>query len=202
MSTDPKATYYDAGGIETIAVIRAKLTPEQFLGYCIGNVIKYLCRINHKGQPVRDAEKVAQYSEWIRETMEAHPELAESPGASPTNEKWALSEVLLTIQKDVEEALASENVVLKNQVLSGIVEMSRSMMEDRPEPTPDTTELNDLLAILAKTTVIGYSIDDDRMTVTFAYEELLWRTLQRWGRNPESLISQIPWTLLDSHRAR
>ena len=200
MSTDPKATYYDAGGIETIAVIRAKLTPEQFLGYCIGNVIKYSCRINHKGQPARDAEKVAQYSEWIQETMEEHPELAieRKTGWTPQQE----SEMLVAMQKDVEEALASENVVLKNQVLSGIVEMSRLMMEERPAPTPDTVELNDLLAILAKTTVIGSSIDDDRMTVTFAYDELLHQTLTRLGRNPGALISQFPWTLLDSHRAR
>lgn len=200
MSTDPKATYYDAGGIETIAVIRAKLTPEQFLGYCIGNVIKYSCRINHKGQPARDAEKVAQYSEWIQETMEEHPELAieRKTGWTPQQE----SEMLVAMQKDVEEALASENVVLKNQVLSGIVEMSRLMMEERPAPTPDTVELNDLLAILAKTNVIGYTIDDACMTVKFAKDEIFRQTLKRWGRSPEVLISQIPWTLLDSHRAR
>ena len=199
MSTDPKSTYYDAGGIETIAVIRAKLTPEQFLGYCIGNVIKYSCRINHKGQPVRDAEKVAQYFEWIQETMEAHPELVTERKIHSDAETMAL---ISAMQGDAEDAIRSLDVPQKNKVLKDVVEVCQSMKEERPAPTPDTVELNDLLAILAKTTVIGYSIDDDRMTVTFAYDELLHQTLTRLGRNPGALISQFPWTLLDSHRAR
>ena len=32
MSVDDKSTYYDEGGIETIAIIRAKLTQEQYAG--------------------------------------------------------------------------------------------------------------------------------------------------------------------------
>lgn len=62
MSIDPKANYYDVGGIETIEIIRAKLTPEQYMGYLLGNVIKYSCRHSHKGQPLRDAEKLRVYS--------------------------------------------------------------------------------------------------------------------------------------------
>jgi hypothetical protein len=62
MSKDPKSTYYDAGGIETIEVIRAKLTPEQFEGWLLGNVIKYSCRLNFKGSAARDAEKCAVYA--------------------------------------------------------------------------------------------------------------------------------------------
>lgn len=65
MSTDPNSTHYDAGGIETIDVIKAKLTPEQFRGYCLGNVIKYGCRLNHKGSAERDAEKLSIYAEWL-----------------------------------------------------------------------------------------------------------------------------------------
>jgi len=48
MSVDKEASYYDAGGIETIAIIKAKLTPEQFVGFCLGNALKYLCRYNFK----------------------------------------------------------------------------------------------------------------------------------------------------------
>lgn len=63
---DPKSRYYDAGGIEVINIIRAKLTPEQFTGYCLGNVLKYICRANHKGDSARDLEKAAIYLEWAR----------------------------------------------------------------------------------------------------------------------------------------
>ncbi len=62
MSLDPKSTYYDAGGIEVLEVIRMKLTPEQFRGYLLGNVIKYSCRMNFKGAADRDAEKLSFYA--------------------------------------------------------------------------------------------------------------------------------------------
>lgn len=62
MTLDPNSTYYDVGGIETIDIIRAKLTPEQFIGYLLGNCIKYSCRMMHKGRRVRDAEKLSHYT--------------------------------------------------------------------------------------------------------------------------------------------
>lgn len=62
MSLDPKSSYYDAGGVETIEIIKAKLTPEQFEGYLLGNCIKYSTRCNYKGTKERDIEKLAVYS--------------------------------------------------------------------------------------------------------------------------------------------
>ncbi|NBI29109.1 DUF3310 domain-containing protein [Chengkuizengella marina] len=41
--------HYTAGGIETIDFMIAKLTDEQFKGFCLGNVIKYCSRHEHKG---------------------------------------------------------------------------------------------------------------------------------------------------------
>jgi hypothetical protein len=63
MSLDPKSTHYDAGGIETLTIIKAKLTPEQYKGYLLGNIIKYSTRQNYKGDPRRDAEKCAFYAD-------------------------------------------------------------------------------------------------------------------------------------------
>ena len=42
--------HYKIGGIETIAYIEAKLTKEQFKGYLVGNVIKYICRFEDKNR--------------------------------------------------------------------------------------------------------------------------------------------------------
>lgn len=64
---DPNSRYYDAGGIETIEVIKAKLTPEQLKGYLLGNVIKYISRLNFKGTAVRDAEKLKFYANWLEQ---------------------------------------------------------------------------------------------------------------------------------------
>ena len=41
--------HYTAGGIECIDAIQSALTPEEFAGYCKGNAIKYIWRMNHKG---------------------------------------------------------------------------------------------------------------------------------------------------------
>jgi len=67
MSIDPKSTHYDAGGIEVLKIIKAKLTPEQFGGYCLGNIIKYSCRANFKEQFVRDIEKIGIYQKQLED---------------------------------------------------------------------------------------------------------------------------------------
>ena len=65
MARDKLSGYYDVGGIETLDIIKAKLTPEQFSGYLLGNSIKYSCRMMFKTpNPLRDAEKTANYSQW------------------------------------------------------------------------------------------------------------------------------------------
>ena len=67
MSRDKKSNYYDQGGIEVQDVIKAKLTPEQYEGWLLGNVIKYSLRWNWKGSKERDREKIANYSQWLRD---------------------------------------------------------------------------------------------------------------------------------------
>jgi len=58
--------HYKAGGIETIDYLRAKLTPEQFAGYCLGNVLKYCSRFQHKAG-VEDLKKAQVYLNWLVE---------------------------------------------------------------------------------------------------------------------------------------
>ena len=62
---DPKSGYYDAGGIETWDFIKAKLTHEQAIGFCLGNILKYSSRMNYKGEPQRDREKIGYYSKLL-----------------------------------------------------------------------------------------------------------------------------------------
>ena len=68
---DPKARYYDAGGLETLDIIKAKLTPDQYKGWLLGNLLKYSCRANFKDQMARDIEKVAFYSAEMFKILEA-----------------------------------------------------------------------------------------------------------------------------------
>ena len=57
-------SHYLTGGIETIDFIKAKLTLEEFRGFCKGNVIKYLSRAEHKGG-IEDYQKAKVYLEWL-----------------------------------------------------------------------------------------------------------------------------------------
>ena len=47
--TDPvnQPPHYRQGGIECIDAIAAALTPEEFAGYCKGNILKYVWREKH-----------------------------------------------------------------------------------------------------------------------------------------------------------
>lgn len=56
--------HYKTGGIETIDYIQAKLTIEQFKGYLVGNVVKYLSRFEHKG-----GEEDLQKARWYLNRM-------------------------------------------------------------------------------------------------------------------------------------
>jgi hypothetical protein len=69
MAIDKKSGYYDEGGIETIDVQKAKLTPEQYKGWLMGNLIKYPCRMNFKDSLIRDVEKIHIYSGELLDTL-------------------------------------------------------------------------------------------------------------------------------------
>lgn len=52
--------HYKSGGIETIDYIEAKLTPEQYEGYLLGNIIKYTSRYRQKNG-IEDLQKAEWY---------------------------------------------------------------------------------------------------------------------------------------------
>ncbi len=54
-----------SGGIETIDYIEDKLTKEQFEGYLLGNVLKYLSRYNKKDKSINDIKKAMTYLYWM-----------------------------------------------------------------------------------------------------------------------------------------
>jgi|19_taG_2_1085344.scaffolds.fasta_scaffold00062_58 hypothetical protein len=53
--------YYKVGGIESIDVIEAKLTPEEFRGFLKGTALKYQLRGNWKENGRQDYEKAQWY---------------------------------------------------------------------------------------------------------------------------------------------
>ena len=58
--------HYKVGGIETLDFIRAKLNSDGYVGYCVGNVLKYLSRAGHKDrQKVQEDLKKAEQILWL-----------------------------------------------------------------------------------------------------------------------------------------
>lgn len=60
-----KPSHY-IGNIETIDYIKDKLTQDQFVGYRIGNVIKYISRYQKKNG-LEDLKKAKVYLSWAIE---------------------------------------------------------------------------------------------------------------------------------------
>ena len=61
--------HYTFGSIEVIDYIRDKMTPDEFQGYCMGNILKYVSRHKHKNG-VEDLKKAQVYLGWLIESEE------------------------------------------------------------------------------------------------------------------------------------
>ena len=53
--------HYNQGGMEVIDVIEAGIGDQGFIGYLLGNILKYLLRCRHNGKPIEDLKKARLY---------------------------------------------------------------------------------------------------------------------------------------------
>lgn len=51
---------------ECIKVLKNWLEPSEYIGFCKGNALKYLCRLGKKGNPKEDLEKAIWYMEALK----------------------------------------------------------------------------------------------------------------------------------------
>jgi hypothetical protein len=74
-----KPPHYMVGGVESIEVIEAKLTPEQFEGYLMGTKMAYDLRYPFKGSYEQDLEKSDFYKKRLLEHRRKHAPEAINP---------------------------------------------------------------------------------------------------------------------------
>jgi hypothetical protein len=75
-----KPPHYTVGGIETLDVIEAKLTYEQYVGYLMGTKMAYDLRYPFKGSFELDLEKSEFYKKRLLEYIKKHaPETVNPP---------------------------------------------------------------------------------------------------------------------------
>ena len=55
---------------EVIELIQASLTPEEFTGYCKGNMLKYRFRAGYKGDRDEDLKKSNWYQDKLKEVSD------------------------------------------------------------------------------------------------------------------------------------
>lgn len=56
--------------IEPIKFMEENFTKEEYVGFCKGNVIKYISRFDKKGTPVDDLEKAKVYIDYILKNLQ------------------------------------------------------------------------------------------------------------------------------------
>ena len=61
--------YQVLDGVQAIDIIRATLSPAEFIGYCKGNILKYQLRSAKKNKE-EDLKKADVYSNWLMEVIE------------------------------------------------------------------------------------------------------------------------------------
>lgn len=50
---------------QPIETMQSNMTHDEMIGFLKGNIIKYACRCGKKDAPLKEAEKIKQYAEWL-----------------------------------------------------------------------------------------------------------------------------------------
>jgi len=62
--------HYNTGELEVIDCVEGTLSPDEYLGFVKGNIIKYVTRAGHKGDVINDMEKLIWYArryvDWLK----------------------------------------------------------------------------------------------------------------------------------------
>ena len=72
IGTAKAAQHYIDSAMQPIEFMQTVMTPEQFRGFCIGNVVKYLARAPYKQQEASDIAKALQYAYWADLAQQGH----------------------------------------------------------------------------------------------------------------------------------
>ena len=62
--------HYSQTVIQPIEVMQELMPPEQFIGFCRGNVIKYSLRAGRKDDVTKEVDKIVQYATWWRQALD------------------------------------------------------------------------------------------------------------------------------------
>ena len=67
------SAHYDIhyqGDIQPIEIMQAQMTPEAFMGFLRGNILKYTCRAGKKDDLTKETAKILRYAEWLHKAAQ------------------------------------------------------------------------------------------------------------------------------------
>lgn len=59
--------HYKKLAIEPIEIMKANFTKEEYIGYCKGNILKYLLR--NKDNPIKEIDKLITYAGFLKDVL-------------------------------------------------------------------------------------------------------------------------------------
>lgn len=63
-------SHYSAQDVQPIEYMQMTMSKNEFIGFLRGNIIKYISRIGKKDEPLKEAEKVLRYSQWLVKALQ------------------------------------------------------------------------------------------------------------------------------------
>lgn len=58
------------GEVQPIEIMQAQMTPEAFMGFIRGNILKYTCRAGKKDDITKETTKILRYAEWLHKVAQ------------------------------------------------------------------------------------------------------------------------------------
>ena len=67
---DQKQEQHYDGAVQSIELMQAQMTHEEFIGFLKGNIIKYVSRLGKKDTSEKEVRKIIQYTHWLLEAVQ------------------------------------------------------------------------------------------------------------------------------------
>lgn len=64
---------YERLSPQPIEYMQQVMSKGEFRGFCLGNIIKYACRVGYKDTIGGNAKKIEDYARWLRENEDGQP---------------------------------------------------------------------------------------------------------------------------------
>ena len=141
--SEPK--YYNSNGLSPIGAMKQGLiSKEQYKGFLIGNIIKYVIRAGKKDDAIKDLEKAKDYIDFYIELFKVNvKDYGNIPMTIHVNDDINWDKFKEDISKALEEANNSSSLIMEkptDDIHIVKLELSDVMYDDNGELKPEARE--------------------------------------------------------------